>query len=164
MTRYSDENDDLGGAGGRRYDEDVWTPAQVGKALVWALRLARSVAGPTGPRGYGSGMPDVVYTADEIREMVAEDQVVRVSVTAAKISRMEDVLHWQGRYLASNAEAQGASRVLKVWLRCRANRSGFGAECRRRGWAERTAYRRRDEALSIISQGLDRDQIPLFRV
>mgnify|MGYP001766255749 FL=1 len=163
-SRHEDDDDHLDGAAGRFGDDDTWTPAAAGAALIWALRLARVVAGPTGPRGYGNGMPDVVYTAEEVREMVALTDVPRITATSAMISRMEAVLNWQGRYLAVDPALVGDSRVLKVYLRCRANKASFSKECKRRGWGRTRSYEQRDRALSAISQGLVRDQVPLFRV
>ena len=164
MRKDYDDDDRLDGEGGRTGDETVWTPVAVGKALIWALRLARAVAGPTGPRGYGSGMLDVVYSADEVREMEPPLDVPRVNASSAMISRMETVLGWQGTYLASSQEHVGSSRVLKVYLRCRANKASFANECKRRGWGRTRSYEQRDRALSVIAQGLDRDGAPLFRV
>lgn len=142
---------------------DVWTPQLVKKALVWALRLAASVAGPTGPRGYGNGMPAVVYTADEIADMAKPDFPSR-PLMAAEVTRMEAVLNWQGRYLAGNPDLVGASNVLKVFLRCKATRRPFGKECERRGWARRTADDRIIKATSAIAIGLERDGVSVFFV
>lgn len=158
-----DQEDDLRDDGPRFSDgPDQWTPALAGKALVWALRIARYTAGSTHPRSYGSGMPDVVYSKDEIAEMEVAD--FKRPPTARDITRADSVLFWQARYLAGEHADRECSRVLKEWLRCRTQRRKFDDYCDQVGWARATAYRRRDRALAQISIGLDRDRVPVFRV
>jgi hypothetical protein len=166
--KHDDEDEFQGGDDAFHRDRDEpeqWNPALVGKALVWALKIARATAGATHPRSYGNGMPSVVYTREEIFEMgIEEDRPRRLPPSSIEITRADAVLFWQSRFLVTDPDLIESSAMLKAWLRCRTHRRSFGKECDDRGWARATAYRRRDRALSVISQGLDRDRVPVFRV
>lgn len=147
-------------------EPDQWSPALVGRALVWALRIARFAVGPTGPRGPRTVWPVGGLNADDVIDMVPEQQASRTATTD-DIDRMERALMWQARYIvpdaASVADAQEVIEVFKTWLSCRVNRRPFVRACDRKGWVRATAYRRRDRALSKIAQGLDRDGEPVWR-
>lgn len=144
------------------YDLGTWTPALVGHALIWALRCARTTAGPTGPKGFGQGTLAVIYAPDEIA-MMAAPEVPRVKITPQSISQMEAILAWHSEHLVG-ATTKDIVDVLNGWLRCRVFKVRFGKWCDRKGINRRTAYRRVDRALSIISTALDRSGAPVWRV
>ena len=161
MRRDDDLPEDRPRFGAPIGEPETWTPSAVGKALVWALKIARYTAGATHPRSYGSGLPEVIYSAEEIKEMEARD--LKRPPSPRQITLAEEALHWQGRYLADQPDLVAASMILKVWLRCRVHGRKFDDECDKRGWARATAYRRRDKALAVISVGLDLDGVQLWR-
>lgn len=167
-SEYDDDEDGLDNGvsrfGAEGEEIECWTPGLVGKALVWALRIARKTAGSTHPRQYGSGMPEVFYTAEEIREMCPDEGGRKLPPSSNDVARADSALFWQTRYLGDQPELLDASSVLKVWLRTKTHRGSFDKACDALGWARRTAYRRRDRALSVISQGLARDRVPVWRV
>ncbi|WP_336801686.1 hypothetical protein [Kaistia sp. MMO-174] len=149
-------------------DPDIWVPKLVERRLVGAARLINSIAGPVGPKGYGSGMPRYVHSEaeafaaqiqmdEETRELdaVARNRG-RIRATSRDISLMEAALRWPVRYLAEAAEVRG---VLAVYLRCKAYRTPFDGACKKRGWSRATAYRDRDRALALIAQALNKDGV-----
>lgn len=152
-------------------EDGVWTPKHVGDCLVEAVKWAQQSGGSIGPRGFGSGMPDLALTSDErmFEEWPSLDAIgdfdppkkPRKSFAPWKVSQMERVLLWPMTYLKGFEQAQpGAFRIFKVWVHCRISKGvKFDAACDERKWSRATAYRARDKVLSRIAQGLAADGI-----
>lgn len=150
---------------------ETWTPKLVGERLIEAVRWANYAAGQVGPAGIRGGMPSYAPTWEErlaegwgIPELAGDEQQpdrrMRVPATPAQITAFEAALTWPAIYLLPDHE--GSARIMCVWVRCKAARASFDdAVDRRKTISRATAYRLRDRALSIISQGLDRDRVPL---
>ena len=151
-----------------RHAEVCWTVKTVQDVLIDAAW--HSVRGASvGPRGVRSAMLDFHPTGAErlaegwsyAIELDEEEEIKRRQnrrrLTPARVSFLERAAAWPMEYLADDPER---ARVLQLWLRCKVSKK-FGAEVDRVGMARATAYRQRDRALTILSVGLDRDEIPL---
>ena len=156
---------------GRR-EPETWTPKRVGEVMTEAVRWARFNAGQVGPAGIKGCMPAFNPTLEDhldegwgIPEVAGENEPdaarpVRRPATPEQITRFEAALHWPTLYLFPRHE--GSARILGLWLRCKVHKRPFDAAIKARGTISRTnAYALRDRALSLISQGLDRDGMPL---
>ena len=133
--------------------DDVWTPKLVGEVLVDAAMWSIASAGPTGPADDRNG----------ILEKLDPENVPpprKRSLSPARVSLFEKAIHWPTIYLKEN---DGAARVLQLWVRCKCTRCRFSHAVDDKGWSRATAYRARDKALSVISQGLDRDHVEVPR-
>ncbi len=150
---------------------ETWTPKAVGEAMIAALRWAQWAAGRVGPGGMktvalpfvasmdehlrsGWGLPEIAVGSE------GGPQSYRVMPGPAEVARHEAALEWPAVYLVP--EHEGSAKLLGLWLGCKVGRRSFDQAVKARGTIARaTAYRMRDRALSIISQGLDRDGVPL---
>ncbi len=141
---------------------DIWTPKLVGDELLDAVRWINRSSGPVGPARMRTAWPEVARMADPDFDgwpPLAEGDArpLRIQLPPRRISQMERVLSWQGRYLL---DQPGAGRVLKVWIRSRLTRKmSFDRACQRVGWSRATAYRARDKALATIAIGLTAEGI-----
>ncbi|MEL4069559.1 hypothetical protein WKW50_05365 [Ochrobactrum sp. GPK 3] len=146
--------------------DDVWTPKLVGEVLIEAAMWSIASAGRTGPAGDRSLMPDLLMTEDERKRedwsslTEGEPEKKRRALSPARVSLLEKAIEWPFVYLDKQ---EGAARVLQLWLRCKCTRYRFIDAVDHRKWSRATAYRRRDRALSLISQGLDRDGVRVPR-
>lgn len=147
-----------------------WTPKIVAAQLVEAMRWTLS-QGPVGPRGVshvrlpfaatlddhlaeGWGLPEA---ADDDR---AEDRPLRLMLPPAVVSRHRAALEWPATYLCPDNTT--SARMLGLWAACKAGKRSFDGAVKARGNIARAhAYRYRDKGLSIISQGLARDGVPV---
>ncbi|RAZ84046.1 hypothetical protein DDV93_13370 [Cereibacter johrii] len=93
-------------------------------------------------------------TADE-----DEPPQVRIQASAARVTFFEAVLEWPALYLCP--EHVGSARCVGLWALCRARKASFAANAKARGLTPGHAYRLRDRGLSLISQGLERDGVPV---
>lgn len=151
---------------------DQWTPKAVGEAMVDSLRWVRRAAGRVGPAGMVAARLPEVFLSPEDRLALGWDAAVepdpedmRPAIcrpTAAQISRHLDAIEWLGRYLVAEGRV-GSARMVGLWAACRAYRRPFAAAVKAKGLDRSLAYRLRDRGLSLISQGLDRNGIPLNR-
>ena len=150
---------------------DGWTPQRAGEALVEALRWARYAAGQTGPAGMvGMRLPGVALTDEQFLELgwgiresaddPADAPPMRVQLSARQVSRHEFALTWPAVYLVG-AGLQGSARMVGLWAACRAYRRPFSKAIAGRGVSRPAAYALRDKGLSLISQGLARDRVPV---
>ena len=151
---------------------ETWTPKTVAEAMLEALQWASWAAGRVGPGGVKTVSLPFVVTLDEhlaegwgIPEVAGDDEPdprrLRVMPSPEQISRHEAALDWPRAYLRDN---EGSARILGLWLRCKITKRPFDAAIKARGTISKTtAYALRDRALSIISQGLDRDGVPHHR-
>lgn len=126
--------------------------------MVEAARWALTYGGPAGPARIRSSMPEL---AIDWRARMANgwDSVAsqepsrrRRNYRPSEVSQFERAILWPLEYLA---DQDGLARVLQLWLRCKIIRQPFDAALKEKKWSRATAYRHRDRALSIISQGLD---------
>ena len=148
-------------------DYQGWTPRRVGEQLVEALRWVRRAGGAVGPAGIRSGQPAYIATLEEFMEdfgipEVADDEEgarpMRIDPSPAQVSRYLAALEWSAIYLIPDHE--GSARMLGLWAACKAHKRPFDKAVRERANISRgAAYALRDRALSIISQGLQRDGV-----
>ena len=149
-------------------DIDLWVPKLVRARLIEAVKIAQYTTGRTGPRGYGSGLPNELIAAlgkpegdgeSSWWEMPGPEHAPpKRSFGAKKISRMEEAISWTGRYLNGQ---DGMRRVLCLFLWCKVYRRSFEQEAKKRKWSCSTAYWRLDQALGRIAQGLNADRVPV---
>jgi len=151
---------------------EQWTPKAVGEAMLEALRWAQWSAGRTGPGGIKTVALPFIASLDEhlaegwgLPETAGDDEPdprrLRVMPSPEQISRHEAALDWPRVYLKDH---EGSARILALWLRCKVTKKPFDAAIKARGTISRgAAIQMRDKALSIISQGLDRDGVPHHR-
>lgn len=137
--------------------------------MIEALRWAADTEGPVGPRGYARVGVLTSYRAtleDHLKEgwgvpeeLLPDEPRLRRPWTSAELTIFPRAIQWPLDYLGRDFGEVG--RVLGVWLRCRAYRSKrWEEQWRRIGYSRAHAYRMRDRGLSLISQGLHRDQVP----
>ncbi|MGO4909536.1 hypothetical protein ACEN2J_14520 [Pseudorhodobacter sp. W20_MBD10_FR17] len=147
-----------------------WTPDLVSQAMLDAIRWVRRQGGSAGPRGMRSAMPDYVPTFEELLEDFgiperADDEPERaleIPPTPAQVSRHLAVLEWPADYLCpANV---GSARMLGLWAACKVTRRPFAEAVKGRRVARGAAYALRDRGLSIISQGLEWDGVPVVVV
>lgn len=147
-----------------------WTPKAVGEQLIEALRWARYSAGRTGPGGLATmRLPETILTPEDRLELgwdaaveVDPDDLppMRIRPSAAAITRHLSALEWPARYLVA-ADLVGSARMVGLWAACRAYNRPFNRALDARGIHRAFGYRLRDKGLSLISQGLDRDKVPV---
>lgn len=153
--------------------ECLWSPDQVAARLIESVRVMQRHAGRVGPRGYTPAW-GIEVAAEELstgekakmipegeldayeQRLAAERNRYLMGASQQEMSRAEEAMFWPQRYLAQH---EGALRVLRAYIVCRALRKRFGATCKRRGWSRATAYRMRDRGLAVIALGLARDMI-----
>lgn len=147
-----------------------WTPDAVGLALIDAIRWVRRYGGPAGGRGFTRiGGLEFTATLDDhleegwgLPEVAGDDEVEAKALilppSPAQVTRFISVLEWPAVYLCP--EHHGSARMVGLWATCKARRFPFDKALAGR-MARGHAYRLRDRGLSIISQGLDRDRVPL---
>lgn len=152
--------------------EACWTPKDVGDQLVAAMVWVRRYGGPTGPRAFGTinlnfkaslndhlaegwGLPELA----DIDETEAEkDAKLILPPSAAQVSRHLAALEWQAIYLVP--DHIGSARLMGFWAVSKARDIPF--ERILQGRVSRAhALRLKDRGLSLISQGLARDGVPV---
>ncbi len=149
-----------------------WTPDLVAEALIEAMVWVRRFGGPAGPRAWGTinlnfraslddhlaegwGLPELAE--DDLSENEKDDRLI-LPPSAADVSRHLAALEWPADYLCP--DHIGSARMLGLWAVCRARRISFGRSLKGRV-ARGHAYHLRDRGLSLISQALARDGIPV---
>ena len=142
-----------------------WTVDSVGKVLVEALRMHERIYRSKTPTGGYSAWPAILREWEDILNQVGAGETFRdrnaprLALTADQVSRVEQVVEWQTRYLRLQP---GPARVLSLWLLCKVRRWKFKDAIRRAGIAPSTAYWARDRALRLIAEGLIRDGVEPF--
>lgn len=150
----------------------TWTPGKVKERLIEALTWARYCTGRVGPAEFVSTMPSykptledhlesgwgLPETAGDERE---EEKAIKLRASPEQVKAYLEALEWMADYLAK--DHPGLARTLGLWLASKVYRFSFENELRARGsdMTRTHAYRLRDRALSVISQGLQRDGVPL---
>lgn len=144
---------------------DYWTADLVAENLIAAIGMLRQMP-DRGPRlGGGNGWPETLREYEDLviqlgaGETFKERNRSRQILTADQVSRVNEVITWQARYLA---DYPGPARVLKLWLLSRTTRATFRALLRRAQIPPATAYRARDRAITLITRGLTRDEVAVF--
>ena len=147
-----------------------WTPQMAGEAFCAALRWAKHSAGRVGPSGMiCARFPEAILTDEEhaemgwgLKEVADPDDLppMRVLPTPAQVSRHEAALTWPSVYLVGEGR-EGSARMVGLWAACKVRRQPFAAAVKARGVSRGAAYQLRDRGLSIISQGLQRDGVPI---
>lgn len=142
----------------------TWSPDSVKQELVRAFEVLWTL--PDNDRmSTGRGFwPHHTYEADEVDEMrkasITEGEGrQRVRFTPKDIQRMEQVLlgeggqaNWLYRFLR---DAPGARRCLVCWAIWMSRGVSERAGCRRRGWAQTTFRRRREEGAVLLADALN---------
>jgi hypothetical protein len=100
----------------------------------------------------GWGLPEIADEPDEA--------FVRIQPSARQVTRHEAALQWPAVYLVG-AGLQGSARMVGLWAACKAYRRPFAKAIEGRGVSRPAAYALRDKGLSLISQGLTRDRVPV---
>lgn len=148
-----------------------WTHKLVGEQLIAAMEWVRRYGGPTGPRAYGTinlnyraGLDDHLAEGWGLPEIAGDDETeaekdakLILPPTPAMVSRHLAALEWPAIYLCPHHD--DSARMLGLWAACKARRRSF--ERMLNGRARGHAYRLRDRGLSLISQGLARDGVPV---
>lgn len=135
----------------------LWTMEMVCDRLVEAVKTAERTIRRPSPAMTGTAWPSWIYTFDDLVGHKPEDkEPPRSNVPRERITRMEEALLWQAKYLG-NEEAP--ARVLRTYLKCKAHRIPFDRVCKKKGWSRATAYRSRDRAMTIIAYSLMRDGV-----
>lgn len=141
---------------------DLWTIKLVGECLVAATRHAALTAGPTAPKAvkaidYSFGLPFV----DDITTAAADERRRPPLYDPVTVSRLEDALTWQARYLSDDPISV---ETLKVWIRAKTSPgASFDEACKACGWSRSGAYRELDTARGTIAQGLNTDRVQIWR-
>jgi hypothetical protein len=149
-----------------------WTPEAVEAQLVEALRWAKYNAGRVGPAGIGgvSGVFSLVSTLEDHMEEgwgipevagddVPDEKQIRPAATPEQITRHEAALQWPADYLLP--DYKGSARMVGLWCACQVGKRSFNGVCKARGVDRHAAMQLRDRGLSLISQGLTRDGVPV---
>lgn len=147
----------------------VWTTSLVRDVLLDTMSWANVTAGQVGPRGFArvAGLQWSPTLEDHLKEgwglpdkaEVEVEERPRQFFTQVQIALFSRALHWQGKYLYP--DHIGSSRMLALWLRCKARRASFDKGIERLGVSRGHAYRLRDRALSRIAVGLTADRVPV---
>lgn len=146
---------------------DYWSAALVSENLVDALKIFERIS--PGGGGGGNGWPMILREFEDFlaqleggeTELYAQRNFVRPILTADQITRVNDVIYWQAKYIKNQS---GPGRILGIWLAAKVGRKKFTDECIRLRIPRATAYRARDRALMIITRGLIADEIKPFRM
>ena len=104
------------------------------------------------PRQFGNAMPQVVYNLEDIKDHEVDKRGKISPPNSAMIRRAEETLQWSVQYLAGS----NTQRCLWGQVTCRVMGRSFAKLCRSHGWSRTTAYRRLDEALSLMTAALNR--------
>lgn len=145
-----------------------WTPQLVGEAMVEAMKWVRRTA-PAGPRGMvTASLPVSVLSLDDFLEQgwglpenadddEPDERNLILPPTAKQVSRHMAALQWPADYLVPTHI--GSARMVGLWALCKASRRSFAGAVKARGVHRTAAYALRDRGLSLIAQGLARDEV-----
>lgn len=155
-------------AHGAAPEEFRWSARLVKDRLEEAVMVASRTQGKVGPRMPGQSIPDTGWDPVDkaafeflmlndltvARRYAAERNRSAFTASLAMLTRAEDAIRWQWRYL-ENAPKETAD-ALQLKLRSR----NFAEACRVLGLNRNTANKRVDKALLTIATGLILDRIP----
>ena len=136
---------------------DYWSYDLVAENLIKAFKMLDRI---TPGDGGSSAWPPILREYGDIVDELAGGETFksrnqsRLILTADQVSRVDDVMDWQRRYLR---DQPGPSRVLAIWVRCKISKSKFQDACRASRINRHTAYRARDRAVTLICSGLIAD-------
>lgn len=120
------------------------------------------------PKEFGNAMPEVVRDyadamgAESTRDKSEWAWTTRLEpASAAAITRMEEVTDWSITYLTDWPRHRPCSPRECLWAYsiCFVARRSFAGLCKKRGWARVTAYRRIDQALITVYDGIAMDRL-----
>jgi hypothetical protein len=141
----------------------AWRTDDVYLRFLEAAEAFNRMPMPKGPKGFGAAMPAIMRTLEE-DEVPLRDPTEwsfdrrRPPATGPMIRRAEEVLDWANTYLAGQS---GMKRCLWHQVICAVSGSSFAAFCRKRGWARATVYRRIDQALQMVTDHLNADEVSI---
>lgn len=140
-----------------------WTFDDVKECLVGAFEILKHVP-MRGGGSTGNGWPSTLIEFSDLIEQVGTESAenepkIKLRPTAEQITKMEEVLLWQARYLK---QAPGSARMLALWLACQTTSLKFSELLSRRRLVRSSAYRQRDRAIRYIAEGLQADKVKVF--
>lgn len=156
--------------GGPVDEPDYWTPSEVDRRLVDAIRLGERTTGRVGPKAYGSGSPVYVHEALDLWYQAEQEEAerkanaavhnrVRLGATSTQVANADRAIRWPAIYLGDKPNER---RALQLYLWCKARRLSWQKQIKTRGGVSTaTAKRRKQRACEIICEGLLRDGIPM---
>ena len=144
----------------------IWEPAIVAGRLVEAMLIISHTSYGKPRLGYGNAWPATLVEFEDQLGRGAEARAevwsrwasIRPQYDAAALSRAEDAAQWVPRYLSQD---DGCSRVILAWATLRAARRPIQIEFKKRRCCLSTLRKKKSEGLQKISDGLNRDRIPI---
>lgn len=138
-----------------------WTPEFVGRCMIEAFRIDRSLPRIERPKAPGSAHPQIEYSEEEREawEEIPLDPERMMPSPLAK-ARMETIFEWLTD-LRDGSELQFA---LKNWAMRRASGTSDRRIAGKLGMVRVTLTRRRDRALSAIASRLNAGKMSLGNV
>lgn len=148
----------------------TWTLIHVLDRLEEAFTVLAALPARTRPKQYGNAMPTPVQErmsfkdlidmseSGELEQMEADRNRVRLAVTAAQVTRMDEALRWPAQYLADRPEMAKAVSLRALWA---AMRTDIRKRCERRG-IDHTAFNAHWQAgAKIITATLIARRVPV---
>jgi hypothetical protein len=146
-----------------------WSKELVRERLKEAARGIERIVGRVGPSSDTGFWPEVALFADATaadRNIIYQAELdgtrAPARLTGAggdrDVSRMEAAIYWPAFYLKEDRFNE-QRWALKIWGECEATKTSFSEYFRVLGCSKRTAYRRVNEALLVILDGLIRDGV-----
>lgn len=142
-----------------------WSREMVKERLSSAIGIVHRTAGRVGPRGFGSSMPNYLYTDRDLWYQEEQEALERAKgdyrrrrvppATTHEIALAEEALEWPVRYV-TNPDMRDA---LHLWMLSVAIRKPFKRVLERRGIVQITGHKRRDRAVALIVYGLVMDGV-----
>jgi hypothetical protein len=108
-----------------------------------------------GPALYGSGMPDIIRTAKEIKE--GDVIPIRERATKAEIGRLEECLAWVAEYLSDDKGREKYRKPMWGYVMASYKKTSFRAYCRKIGVGPQTGIDRAMRAFVLIADGLRKE-------
>jgi hypothetical protein len=147
-----------------------WTVIHVLDRLEEAFEVLASLPMATRPKAYGNAMPTVVQQrfslldqfemqeTGELAELHQDRNRVRLSVSAAQISRMDQAFSWPVTYLKPYPEVAKAV-CLKAWWSV--SKADIGRRCAARRMNPKFFNRQWQHGLAVIATQLVLSKIPV---
>jgi len=144
-----------------------WTVVHVMDRMDEAFEVLRLIPMATRPRGFANSMPTYAYERSdliaqvetgELERMMRLQNRVRLSPSAAEISRMGAALAWPMLYLKDFPEVSRAVLLSSLWA---ATGQDAGRRLRALKINRRAFNRRKVHGLGLIAMALIRDKVSL---
>ena len=146
----------------------LWTTEDVFNRLIEAAETERCVPERGKPSKSRGGMwPQMAVEAIEALEDYddSRDQIERRVPSAGAISRWEEVVEWYGLYVTPkqlNKKSPSIPEAIFSYMTCVVRpHLSLVRLCRKRAWSKMTTYRRINEAIELIVEGLNAGYAPV---